>query len=238
MFIDLRDRKLALIWGSRHMHRNKLALIAVAILVLTACTTSKPKDTPATTVDKLVSTDVEATWNVLIAGIRGRDFTINSLAKEERTIRVLVQSANPSQYVDCGEISVRSRHPEFGNRDYNFPAANSARYLVADERADELVDVERRTSLNALANIRLTPHGQGTLVRVDASYVMNFRTREFGNNVPTRSLDDSLKFVSFQRASMDEQIREGATTKTVTVECEPTGELERRIVAALGKTAG
>ena len=216
------------------MQRSNLVCTSVAIVVLTACTVSEPKDTPAKTVEKLVSTDVDTTWNALVAGIKGRDFKINALAKEDRTIKVLVQSTIPSQYVDCGEISVRSRHPDFGDRDYNFAAANSARYLVADERVDELVDVERRTSLNALANVRLTPQGSGTLVSVAVSYVMNFRTREFGTNVSTRSIDDSLIFVSFQRASLDEEIREGAKTKTVTIACEPTGDLERRIVSVLG----
>lgn len=185
-----------------------------------------------------MSTDVDATWNVLVSGLNGREFLINTLVKEDRTIRVLIQSEIPSRYVDCGEISVRSKYPEFGDQNYNFLAANSARYLVADERAGKLVDVERRTSLNALANIHLTPLGQGTLVRVDARYVMKFRTREFGNSIAPRNLDDSLKFDSFGRASRDEQIREGATTKTVTVECQPTGELERRIVALLGIAAG
>ena len=216
------------------MQRNNLVCTVVAIVVLAACTVSKPNDTPAKTVEKLVSTDVDTTWNALVAGINSRDFKINTLAKKDRTIRVLVQSTIPSQYVDCGEISVRSRHPDFGDRDYNFAAANSARYLVVDERIDELVDVERQTSLNALANVRLTPHPGGTLVSVDASYVMNFRTREFGTNVTTRSIGDSLNFVSFQRVSLNEEIREGAKTKTVTVACEPTGELERRIVSVLG----
>jgi len=212
------------------MPRRNLVYTAASLLVLAACTVTP---TPAKTVEKLVTTDVDATWNALVAGINGGDFKINALAKDNRTMKVLIQSKIPSQYVDCGEILVRSRHPDFGDRDYNFPAANSARYLVADERVDELVDVERRTSLNALANIRLTPQGSGTLVSVDASYVMNFRTREFGTNVATRTIDDSLNFVSFQRASIDEQIREGAKTKTVTVACEPTGELERRLVSVL-----
>lgn len=219
------------------MQHKNLILAAVALFVLAACAsepTAPPAPVKAVAIEKVVSTDVEATWNALIAGINGRDFKINSLVKEDRTIRVLVQSNVPSQYVDCGEISVRSRHPEFGNRNYNFPAANSARYLVADGRANELVDVERRTSLNALATIRLTPTSGGTLVRVDANYVMNFKTREYGNNVNTRSLDDSLNFVSFGRASLNEQIRVGATTKTVKVECQPTGELENRLVSVLG----
>jgi len=216
------------------MQPTNVGLAAVAIVVLAACAASPPMKT----VDRVVASDVEATWNALVAGIEGRDFQINALAKEDRTIRVLVRSAIPSQYVDCGEISVRSRHPEFGNRNYNFPAANSARYLVADERTDELVDVERRTSLNALANVRLIPQSGGTRVTVDANYVMNFRTREFGTNVTTRSIDDSLEFVSFQKATLKEQVREGANTKTVRVTCEPTGELERRIVAVLGEAAG
>jgi len=223
------------------MQRNNLALGVAAVFVLAACAGREPEEKQAArteAIEKMVSTDVDATWNVLVSALDRGDFKINALAKGDRTIRVLVQSTVPSQFVDCGKISVRSKHPQFGVRNYNFQAANSTRYLVADERADELVDVERRTSLNALANIRLTPSGKGTLVRIDANYVMKFRTREFGNNVTTRSLDDSLNFNSLGRASLDEKIRQGATTKTVRVECRPTGELERRIVAVLGNIAG
>jgi len=221
------------------MKRNNLALIIVAALVLAACESAEKQEAARTeAIERVVSTDVDATWDVLVSALDRGDFKINALVEGNRTISVLIQSKIPSTYVDCGKISVQSKHPEFGNRNYNFEAANSVRYLVADERADELVDVERRTSLNALANIQLTPLGRGTRVSFNADYVMKFRTREFGNNVSTRSIDDSLNFDSFGRASLDEQVRQGATTKTVKVECQPTGELERRIIAALGSVAG
>lgn len=223
------------------MQRNSLVLGVAAVLVLAACAPSDRIETPApkpAMVEKVVSTNVDATWKLLIAKLDRGDFKINAQIKSARTISVLVQSEIPSRYVDCGKISVRSKHPQFGVRNYNFEAANSVRYLVADERADQLVDVERRTSLNALASISLLPSGQGTRVRIGAHYVMQFRTREFGNKVSTRSIDDSLEFTSLGRASMVEQVRQGATTKTVKVECRPTGELERRIVAVLGNSAG
>lgn len=224
------------------MKRNNWALAVMLAFVLAACAPVEPvkKREAARTesIEKVVSTDVDATWNLLVSALDQGDFKINTLVKGDRTISVLLQSNIPSTYVDCGEISVQSRHLEFGDRNYNFEAANSTRYLVADERADQLVDVERRTSLNALASIQLTPVGQGTRVRIDADYVMRFRTREFGNKVSTRSIDDSLNFRSLGRAGLDEQIRQGATTKTVRVECQPTGELERRIIATLGNVAG
>lgn len=223
------------------MRHKNLGLVVAAIFVLAACATTDqkaPQTASKTAIEKIVSTDVNATWDALVSGLDRGDFKINALAEGDRTIRVLLSSGTPSHFVDCGEISVRSRHPQFGVRNYNFPAANSARYLVADGRADALVDVERRTSLNALANIQLVPNGNGTLVRINAQYVMNFRTREFGNKASTRSIDDSLNFNSLGRASLDEQVREGSSTKTVKIECQPTGELERRIVAVLNRTAG
>lgn len=222
------------------MRWGNSGLIAVGIFLLAACAAEEkpPEAASRPAVEQIVSSDVNATWDALLSGLDRGVFKINSAAKDERTIRVLLRSGTPSHYVDCGEISVRSQHPQFGVRNYNFPAANSARYLVADERADELVDVERRTSLNALANIQLTSNGKGTLVRINAQYVMNFRTREFGNKVDTRSIDDSLKFDSVGRASLNEEIRDGSSTKTVKIECRPTGELERRIVAVLNRNSG
>ncbi len=212
-----------------------VGLSGAALCALAACAPSAPKAPPQpTAVERIVASDVEATWNALVSGLPGHDFEINSAAKDERLIRVLVRSATPSQYVDCGEISVRSRHPDFGERNYNFEAANSARYLVADAHADRLVDVERRTSLNALANVRLTPNGSGTLVSVSTQYVMNFKTREFGTGITPRNADSSLNFASQGQASQDEQFRESTRTKKVTVECRPTGEIERRILATIG----
>lgn len=222
------------------MRRWEKILYTVVLLTLSACAARVPEPEQARrpeALETLVASDVEATWNTLVSQLRGRDFEINAADKRDGTIRVLVRSAIPSSYVDCGNISVRSHHPQFGTRNYDFPAANSARYLVADGKADELVDVERRTSLNAIADIQLTPVGQSTMVRVGAQYVMNFRTREFGR-VDTRSLDSTLDFKSFGSASAKEEIRVSSGTKTVTVECRPTGALERRLVEAVQKTAG
>ena len=209
------------------------ALAALGISAATSTTqTHAAKGTTALTT--VVSSDFHATWNNLIEKLEDGDFTINATIKESSTIRVLLQSQAPSTWVDCGRISVNSKHKIFGNRSYNFLAANSVRYMVAHEEVDELIDVERRTTLNALASIKLTPMQQGTQVDVDAHYVMKFRTREFGNKITLRSLDGSMDFGSAEQATVTEEIREGAEMKMVTVDCRPTGELERRIVAVLG----
>ena len=219
------------------MHKKS---IAVAATVLTlgfypqamAAETQVAARTAA--VETMVRTGVDETWDELVSALAGRDYKIDNLVKEDRIIKVLFQSTIPSHYVDCGEISVSSTHAQFGDRNYNFLAANSVRYLVADERVNELVDVERRTNLNAIANISLTPTEEGTMVRVDADYAMNFRTREFGRNVTTRNIEDTLNFDSTVGASTSESIRQGATTKSVTIECHANGTLERNIVAVLG----
>ena len=194
--------------------------------------TQAARDTAA--IETVVPTDIATTWDVLLSELEAGDFTINATIKENSTIRVLLQSKAPSKWVDCGSITVNSSHKIFGNRSYKFLAANSVRYLVADEEVDELIDVERRTSLNALASIKLTPMRQGTLVNIDAHYVMKFRTREFGRNITPRRLDGSLDFDSGGQASVTEEIREGATMKVVNLDCRPTGALERRIVSVLG----
>ena len=220
---------------------KKPAIAAAAILTLGLFSQAHASDTLIATrtaaVETMVKTDFDATWNELVSELGGRDYEINALVPQDRTIRVLVRSQTPSQYVDCGEINVSSKHAVFGDRNYNFLAANSVRYLVVDERANELVDVERRTSLNALANVQLTATDQGTMVRVEALYVMKFRTREFGNNVATRKSDEVLNFDSAGQATTTEDIRQGATSKSVTVACRANGALERKIVSVLGNTS-
>jgi cell division protein FtsN len=104
---------------------------------------------------------------------------------------------------------------------------------VADDKSNELIDVQRRTSLNALATIKLAPARHGTRVSVDAHYVMKFRTREFGRKVVPRFLDDSVDFGSAGDATVSEEIREGSEMKVVSIGCRPTGALERKIVSVL-----
>ena len=219
------------------MHKKSIA-VAATILTLGLNSAAMASETQVATrtvaVETLVRTNVEDTWNELVSELAGRDYAVNTLERDDRTIQVLFQSTIPSHYVDCGEISVNSQHAQFGNRNYNFLAANSVRYLVADESVDELVDVERRTSLNAVANISLTPIGEGTMMRVEADYAMNFRTREFGRKVVTRQSDDTLNFDSAAGASTHESIRQGASSKAVTIECRAIGKLERDIVSVLG----
>lgn len=189
--------------------------------------------TETTAIETVVPTDFRTTWDTLVTELDEGDFTINATIKENSTIRVLLQSKTPSRWVDCGSISVDSKHKSFGDRNYKFLAANSVRYLVADDQFNELIDVERRTSLNALATIKLAPIGQGTRVTVDAHYVMKFRTREFGRKVTPRFLNDSLDFGSAGDATMSEEIREGSKMKVVSIGCRPTGALERQIVSVL-----
>ncbi len=222
------------------MHTKSTAA-AAALLTLGLFSGALASETQVATrtaaVETMVKTNFDATWNELVSELGGRDYEINALLPQDRTIRVLVRSQIPSEYVDCGEISVNSTHEVFGDRNYNFLAANSVRYLVVDEGEDELVDVERRTSLNALANVQLTPTDQGTMVRVDALYVMRFRTREFGNIAETRKIDEVLNFDSAGQAITQEDIRQGATSKSVTVACRANGALERKIVSVLGNAS-
>lgn len=218
---------------------HKIYYIAAAAMLATGLSPEADAEEPQFAMrngalETMVRTNFDSTWNELVSELEGRNYEIGALAKQDRTMQVLFQAAIPSHYVDCGEISVKSKHAQFGDRNYNFLAANSVRYLVADEKVDELVDVERRTNLNAIANISLTPTGQGTMVRVDAVYSMNFRTREFGRNIETRKSDETLNFDSAVGASTLESVRQGATSKSVTVECRANGTLERNIVSVLG----
>ncbi|NNE85950.1 MAG: hypothetical protein HKN28_18460 [Alphaproteobacteria bacterium] len=221
---------------------NKIYFIAAAGLFAAGLAPEANAEEPQLamrngTLETMVRTDFDSTWDELVSELEGRDYEIGTLAKQDRTMQVLFQATIPSHFVDCGEISVSSKHSQFGDRNYKFLAANSVRYLVADERVDELVDVERRTNLNAIANISLTPVGQGTMVRVDAVYSMNFRTREFGRNIEPRKSDETLNFDSAVGASTLESVRQGATSKTVTVECRANGTFERNIVSVLGNAS-
>ena len=208
------------------------AIVALAVSAISSAPQTRAAGV-TTAIQTIVPTDFDTTWQVLLTELDEGDFTINATIKETSTIRVLLDSKIPSPWVDCGSVSVSSKHKDLGNRNYKFLAANSVRYLVADEEVDELIDVERRTNLKALATIKLTPARHGTLVNIDAQYVMKFRTREFGRKITPRFIDKSLDFGSAGQASVTEEIREGAQMKTVSISCRPTGALEKQIVAVL-----
>ena len=209
------------------------AVVALGISAITTAPQSRAAGV-TTAIQTIVPTDFDTTWNALLTALDEGDFTINATIKETSTIRVLLQSKVPSPWVDCGTVTVDSKHKTFGDRNYKFLAANSVRYLVGDEEFDELIDVERRTNLNALATIKLTPRGNETLVDVNAHYVMKFRTREFGRKITPRFLDDSVDFGSAGEGNVSEEIREGAKMKRVSIICRPTGALEKQIVSVLG----
>ena len=158
------------------------AITALGISVISTATQTRAAR-GTTAIETVVRTDIDTTWDVLIRELDEGDFTINATIKAQSTIRVLLQSKIPSTWVDCGSITVNSKHKVFGDRSYKFLAANSVRYLVCRQQVEKLVDVERRTTLLALATIKLTPKQDSTLVNVDAHYLMKFRTREFGNNI-------------------------------------------------------
>lgn len=208
------------------------AFVVLGITVIVAATQTRAAR-GTTAIETVVPTDLQATWDVLIRELNSGVFQINATIKENSTIRVLLQSKIPSPWVDCGSLTVNSKHKIFGDRNYKFLAANSVRYMVGHEGVDELIDVERRTTLNALASIKLTPMRNGTQVNVEAHYVMKFRTREFGRKITPRVLDDSIDFSSSGQATVTEEIREGAKMKVVTFVCRPTGALERQIVSIL-----
>jgi len=189
--------------------------------------------THAAVVETIVDSDFDATWDELLSGLGGRNYEIQAQVREDRTIHVLFQSDTPARYIDCGEITVHSNHAMFGERRYRFSAASSVRYLVADEIVNELVDVERRTSLNAVTHIELTPLEGRTRVRVAAEYAMKIRTREFGTNVAVRNIDDVVTFESDETGGATEAIRQGATSTPVSFECTANGLLERTIVSLL-----
>ena len=87
------------------MKHNNSMLAVAAVFVLAACAAKEPaeiKQEAARTdaIEKVVSTDIETTWKVLVSGLDRGDFKINALVKGDRTISVLIQSDIPSTYVD------------------------------------------------------------------------------------------------------------------------------------------
>ncbi len=80
-----------------------------------------------TALQTIAPTDFDTTWDAVLRKLDEGDFTINATIKESSTIRLLLQSKIPSPWVDCGSVTVISKHKVFGDRNYKFLAANSVR---------------------------------------------------------------------------------------------------------------
>ena len=110
------------------MHRKSIAAGAVFLtfgLLSQAIASESQTAMRTTAVETVVKTDLDTTWNELVDELEGRGFQINALVRTDRTIKVSFQAGVPSHFVDCGEITVNSKHAQFGDRNYSFLAANT-----------------------------------------------------------------------------------------------------------------
>lgn len=127
----------------------------------------------------VVEEQFSVVWDRLVGGLAESFFVINNIEKESRIINVSFSTSEPERYVDCGTTM---REFAYGgeSRNYTYRTAESSSFKFAGkwgayQNLPMVAEISRDTTLEGRANIYVAPHGEKTLVSVNAKYVLSVR---------------------------------------------------------------
>jgi hypothetical protein len=127
---------------------------------------------------------------------------------------VVVYRGDPQPYVDCGWI-VTYDDAELDR----LPAARSDASLRR-RQGGEVVTLERELTLEARMNVHVEPSGEDSVVRTDSTYVL------------TKTISSTEAAEPLHAETIDFRTGESGAFSSGTT-CQPNGELERLVLAAL-----
>lgn len=208
---------------------SKVSIFAIP-LILTAC--AGADFSYRAPINKTIENEIildkpfEYIWDGYVAELSKSFFVINNIEKSSRLINVSFSANTPSKYVDCGITTLVSKHPARGEETFVYSVADDSQMWAGVKGTNHIVNRRRNTSLDGRINIFIAPERGGTLVRVNARYVMNFQIQETGVTYAyNNSYNNKLSFSS----------NEPATDNEVT--CRSTGALEAELIR-IARVAG
>lgn len=190
-------------------------------LLLDACATGtpanftyiEPTSLPAPASRVVVEAPPDEAQQQIVAGLRSTPLEIASIDPEGRFI-VAEYHGEPEPHVDCGTLV---NVPRSGSRTIGQePAARGTTRLVTRDGS-----FTRSMRLDGRLVARLEPMAGGTAVRSEATYVVSKMIRRDGSDAWAR---ETIAFSSGARGTFPK----GTT-------CQPTGALERVMLAALDR---
>ena len=182
-----------------------------------------PSLTPPGTLVRHLKLPPEAALPAIVTALRGKGLRIEDSDAGRRQI-VARYAGDARRYVDCGDVAMLvDGRPAVPPRRYsaNRPTVRSFR-LVQGKR----IGLSRDFVLDARVTVRLTPHGKGTEVTVEAIYVATRSVYHVAGE-GLRGILADRELISFTSSEVG---RFAAGTS-----CVPTGHLERLPTSALSK---
>ncbi len=178
-------------------------IVLGAPLIAAACASTQtsymsPRDYPVKT-ERMINKPFDKVWDSYIEELSKSFFVINNISKESHILNVSFGADKPSSYVDCGQTTRVTVHPNFGKRVFNYLVANDSSYLFGVKGTNILWTVNRDTDLSGRVNIYIAPRGEDkTIIRVNVRYVLTIRTTGYSTNGQRDSNVDTFTFSSTQ----------------------------------------
>ena len=200
-------------------------LISIVILMLTIGCASKldyVRPARATKIDneKIIDRSRDAVWSLSVPELGKQFFVINNLDKSSGLINVSY-SGDPEAYVNCGQISIFTKHGSF-EKTYTFPGSSARQEYIVSSGVN-MVALERKMLLEGRVNLVLEEiSATQTKISANARYVL---TRSIRSLYPIGSPNnDTISFNSVV-GTVFNSTPDGRAT-----ECVSTGKLEREIL--------
>ncbi|MBZ0192340.1 MAG: hypothetical protein K8F34_11705 [Candidatus Kuenenia stuttgartiensis] len=159
---------------------HKLFIRLIILIGLSGCATAKFNYAPPR-IDTIqnqieINADFDVVWDRLVKNLSSDFFVINNIDKNSRLINVSFSTNTPSDYVDCG-TSTREFSNARGKNKYIYNPADSSRFTTTN--AGQLFNCIRTTRMNGRANIYISPTDTGTIVSVNAKYVIDVNVKSY-----------------------------------------------------------
>lgn len=215
--------------------RSKLKKAVLSVLIaatLAGCATKvdyrPPSLAAAPSNSKVVDKPIDEVWTKAVPAIGKQFFVINNLDKSSGLMN-LSYSGSPEQYVDCGHLNLQDQKAS-GVQTQSFPASAADREYWMSSGVTTF-RVKRKMTLEGRMNLIFESLGKSqTRITANTKYVV---TRDVqatdGANVykfPT----DTIGFNTGGAASFPAAEKAAHQYVQPTIECRPTGALERSVL--------
>jgi hypothetical protein len=206
-------------------------VVGITCLVLSGCTSGRVTIAPptaelSTSPPITLARSRQDVWKIIVPKLSQTFFVINTIDQSSGLINVSY-SGDPEQFVDCGRVTSYVKNAR-GERTYEFAGAKASQQYEVMTGSD-LFHIDRTVALEGRANLVLEDIAASTTrVSVNVRYVLS-KTVRFRGVMGNETIDrSSISFSSGGKASFAANSNGEATT------CQPTGALERQLLALSG----
>ena len=161
------------------MHKIMLILVVFACFMAVGCgSKTNVSYAPPTQAHQAENTmvynsNINRVWDAAIKSIGEKFFVLDNIAKDSRIITLSFSVNDPSNYIDCGNVTVETSGMTNSGTWTYAGAQPNAKYFLGDPNTPHPQPVNRTARLEGKANIIFSEEGPNrTRVIVNVRYVM------------------------------------------------------------------